>query len=242
VFSVLMGFGVLVSLGWVSWHAAHHRALDVFDQGLVLLTCTLFSSRAGYVAAHWGYFELQRWEIPQVWLGGLSGWGAVFGWLIGGWLSAIFFGESAGRILDRLFLLGAYLAGVGWLGAWVDGSAYGFLAEGAWWGLPAVDEQGVWLQRFPVQLLGALLVAGLWIGLESWARGVELPPGLPTCFGLVGLGLIFLVLSSLRVDETIVWRNLRLDAWAGMGIILAGALGVVWIGMAHWVYLRRSGT
>lgn len=120
--------------------------------------------------------------------------------------------------LAATFSLGA------WLGCWQAGCAYGPPVD-AWWGLPARDELGVILLRWPVQLAGAVLTLVL-MALLDRVRAQVKAPGLIPGAGLLGGSLMMLALSFVRADPAPVWQGLRLDSWAAVGF---AGMGIIWL-------------
>ena len=228
IFQLLLVLGVGIGLARVALRAPARQALWLVDQGLLVLLAALVGGRVGYVALNWDYFNLQRAEIVQVWLGGISGLGAAHGFVIGLCLSGLRPGARLGYLADSLAPLGLSLAVSAWLAAWWTGSAYGpFLEAGV--GLPARDESGAWAVRFPTQLVGALLTLGLWAGLdmlENKIKPARLTPGALAAVGLLGFSFLMVGLSFLRVDPLPVWRGLRVDAWASLGLVAWELLGL----------------
>jgi prolipoprotein diacylglyceryltransferase len=147
-----------------------------------------------------GLFSVFPNEIYQVWLGGLSGSGAVFGFLIGLILTAWLHAESPLDLADRLVPLGMSLTAAGWLAAWWSGAAYGAQLE-AWYALPARGEAGLWEMRFPTQLFGSLLTLGVWIVIDRFVRPGAVP-GLRSALALLGIGLTLAGLSFMGRSGT----------------------------------------
>ena len=237
-FSVLLAFGAVIGLGWAVWLAPGKRASRYVDIGLGLLAGALLGGRVLFVALNWPYFRLHPLEIGQVWLGGLSGAGALFGGLLAVALAATLTRQPLGALADLYLPLVMSVTISAWLGCWLAGAAYGHaLASG--WGMPARDEWGGLSLRFPLQLLGALLTLLLFYLLDqarqknrSLLRRNRLAlfrclsrPGLVSGLALLGLGLELAGLSLLRADPGMAWRGLRLEVWGGLAL---AALGLVW--------------
>jgi prolipoprotein diacylglyceryltransferase len=230
--SLLLALGVVLGLGWCAYHAPARDSLRLTDQGLVALAGALAGGRLGYIAMNWEYFQTRPAETWQVWLGGLSGFGAAYGFVIAIFLIALASGEHPGALADHLLPLGLLLGASAWLAAWWAGDAYGAqignLPVAAWLVLPARDESGAWALRWPTQLAGAVLTLALWAVLERLDRRFPALrryfPGSLAALGLLGVGAIFFALAYTRVDPTRFWRGLRLDAWAGLGLIALGLL------------------
>ncbi len=224
-FSLLISLGTLAGLGLIVIRSPRKLTLRYIDAALGVLIGALVSSRLIYALTNWGYFRLHTGEIFQVWLGGLSAPGALLGAFLGMLFLRIIQLFFLGPLADGLLPLLGTLSIAAWLGCWSDGSAYG-VASTSWFALPAADEWGVVAPRVPVQLLGALLSLGLFIGLEQ-ARTLLRRPGLAASLGLLGWGLIFFGMSFLRADPVQQWSGMRLDAWGALGVIAVGLAGFV---------------
>ena len=119
-----------------------------------------------------------------------------------------------------------------WLACWIEGSAYGEPST-AWWALPAPDEWGALAPRQPVQLMGALLVLGLYWLLEQLRHRLPFPGLAASILGL-GLSAELFGLSFLRADPIPVWLGLRLEAWGAVGM---AAIMIIFLGFG---YLNRA--
>lgn len=231
-FSILILFGVILGLGWCSLRVSPKEALRVVDHGLLALLGALAGGRIGYVVGNWAYFQNHFAETWQVWLGGLSGVGAAYGFVLAIAGIAAISGRSLAALADQLYPLGLSLGVVAWLASWWAGSAYGIQAANlpiaAWFTLPAQDESGAWTLRFPTPLIGALLTLALGASLDRLSRRAPsqkpLPSGKRAVWALIGFGAILFGLSFTRVDPTIYWHGWRLDAWAGLGFVVLGSL------------------
>jgi prolipoprotein diacylglyceryltransferase len=188
--------------------------------------------RLAFVAVQWSYY---RDHLPQTLrLDGLAWPGA----LLGGLLALAWYAQWVKRpfaiLAEALLPLAATFSLGAWLGCWQAGCAYGPPVD-AWWGLPARDELGVLLPRWPVQLAGAVLTV-VWMALLERVRlrqesAGRTAAGYCAALGLLGGSLLMLALSFARADPAPVWQGLRLDSWAAAGF---AGLGVVWI--AHiWI-------
>jgi prolipoprotein diacylglyceryltransferase len=233
IFSLLLGMGAALGLLVCAIRVPPKEALRVTDQGLLALLGALVGARAVYVIIHWGYFQSNAEQTWQVWLGGLSGLGAAYGFIVAILLAALVMDENLGTLADRIAPLGFSLAASAWLAAWWAGSAYGpqsiHLASAGWLALPVQDESGAWAIRWPTQLIGALLTLAFWAVLERlpWLNSTQRKdtPGRMAACGLFGFGAILFVLAYMRVDPVPFWRGLRLDAWGGLGLMSLGILG-----------------
>jgi len=233
-FSILLGLGALVGLLLIVWQAPKEEASRYLNAGLWTLLGALVGSRALVVMENHRYYQSQPGEIAQVWLGGLSGIGALAGGLITILILAAWWDLPAGKLADTLLPLAGAVAITAWLGCWVDRCGYGITSAG-WWALPGRDEWGRLANRVPVQLLGAVFTLVV-IWLLDWVGKRTHIPGLISAIGLFGISAVLFSLSFLRADPTPVWMNLRLEAWGAVVLMLISLilLGVVILRWKFW--------
>ncbi len=219
-FSLLLALGAWLGLSWSVNHASEENARAVFNLGLWALLGAGIIGRAVYAAIHWPYFQNHLIEIPQLWLGGMSGAGALSGGIVASLLAAAIGGQNLGQRSDDLMPLPTAMMASAWLGCWINGCAYG-PETGAWWGIPARNVWGDVASRWPLQPLSALLTLLLFWELErARARGWIQAPGLAASMEGVGLALLGILVASLRVDPVPRWRGLGLDAWFALGFLV----------------------
>ncbi|MCJ7623713.1 MAG: prolipoprotein diacylglyceryl transferase [Anaerolineaceae bacterium] len=213
-FSLLVGFGASLGLLRVFLLVPIWQAPKWLNAGLVTLSGCLIGARLAYVAPNWGYFDDQLLEVPQFWLGGLSWVGAVTGGLLVMLLISHFRPIPLGKLADMLVLMIPPLGVSIWLGCWVAGIAYGPLAsEGALWGIPARDEFGVLMPRFPLQLLASASLLVYCLLVEKKLLQVK-RTGQAAVLMFIGLAGNMLLFTFLRSDPAPEWYGLRQDAWA----------------------------
>ena len=233
VFSIILGFGTLLGLGWMAWQTSDKQVILRLDSGLWVLFGSLVAGRMFYVAINWVYYQSHPLEIYQFWLGGISGPGALTGVLLTLVCVALAKRQSLARLADSILPLELTLTLAAWLGCWQAGCAYG-IETNAWWGMPAKDEWGRIALRAPVQLLGALMTVGV-IALLDWRQRRPLYAGVAASFGLLALGAELLGFSFMRADPTLIWRGLRAEAWSGMGFMVVAVVSL----LASFYYSRK---
>ena len=216
-FSLLVGLGVTLGLGWSVAQAGTRHAERILNLGVAVLLMVLIGSRAFYVILNWGYYHLHLPDVLWVWQGGLSGSGALLGGCLGLLLAAWYARLSPAWLADQFLPLLASLVVAGWLACWLAGCAYGSVSR-AWWALPALDEWGVSDFRVPVQFIGAMLSA-LSLGWLEQQRRLFHRPGLAASLGLSASALILFGLSFLRADPMPLWSGLRMDAWGALAVL-----------------------
>jgi prolipoprotein diacylglyceryltransferase len=207
-------------LAWTAALVPGKHAARWIDQGLLILFGALVGGRLVYVVLAWPFYQYHPLDIPQVWLGGLSGPGALGGGLLALVLLAAFTHQKLGVLADSYMPLAAALVVSVWLACWVDGAAYG-AETAAWWGLPARDEWGDLSRRVPLQMVAACLALGVFWYIDR--RRNSKRHGATAALALSGLGILIFFVALWRVDPSPEWAGLRPEAWAGLGYALVGA-------------------
>jgi len=228
VFSLLISLGVVLGLYWVVSDLKEKQAFRFIDNSLGALLGGLVGSRVVFVATHWSYYRDHMLEVPQVWTGGLSASGAIAGaflaWLILSGINRI----DPALLADQLVPVCMLVSVATWLGCWLEGVAYGPIANGGRWGLLARDEWGIFAVRFPTQLLGAVLTLGWFWFIENLNKWRKLHPGWTAVWGFLGVSAILTGLSFLRVDPVLFWQGLRLDTWGGLSLCILSVICIFW--------------
>ncbi|HEY3344465.1 MAG TPA: prolipoprotein diacylglyceryl transferase family protein [Anaerolineaceae bacterium] len=227
IYAFLIGVGASFGLACVAVQTAPaRRSSALLDGGLISLAGALIGGRAGYVAQNWAHFQAFPAQIPQIWLGGFSGLGAMLGGMLGLLVAAGILRMSPGVLADGLAPMLPPLAVCAWLACWQAGTAYGAAAPGAWWAIPTRDETGLVLPRFPLQPLAAAFTVGLFTLIELIRRRLT-ASGQLAGLSLAGMAALLCAASFLRADPSPVWRSLRWDAWGS-----AALAGICLIGFA----------
>jgi phosphatidylglycerol:prolipoprotein diacylglycerol transferase len=234
-FSLLLGLGALAGLLLTGWRAPQKEMIRYVDAGVFTLFGALLGSRALTVAVNFNYYQTHMSEIYQVWLGGLSGIGALVGGILAVFILAVGWRMPLGSLADALLPLAGALTITAWMGCWVDGCGYG-VPSSAWWAVPARDEWGVLANRIPVQMVGAALtLVIIWL-LDRSSKRLSVH-GMSATIGLFGLSAVVFGLSYLRSDPTPIWNGLRLDAWGAIGLMIFSSVAVV-ILLLRWKYKK----
>lgn len=229
-FSLWVGVGAVLGLWRLARSVPPQQAGASVSDGLFVLLVSLMGARFFYAAVNWPYFSAHPLEVFQIWLGGFEWPGAVAGASL-----AIFFlayrsrTQSSNRplggrrppagwiplgwVADRLYPLLPPVAITAWLGSWMSGIAYGSaLPNQTWWGIPTLDESGIYHYYFPLQPVAALALLIFYVILEHHVKPLH-PPGKLTAWAVFGLLVNLLVVSLLRADLTPAWHGLPMDAW-----------------------------
>jgi prolipoprotein diacylglyceryltransferase len=238
-FSLLLGLGTLSGLLLTSWRAPQKELLRYIDAAVMILFIALLGGRALFVAVHWTYYGSHLGEILQVWLGGLSGIGALAGGSLAVIIIALIMKLPMGVLADVLLPLAGTLTVSAWLGCWFDRCAYGLPSQ-AWWAIPQQDEWGVLANRVPVQLMGAAFTLILIWFLDQLGRQLAVH-GLRGVLGVLAVSLVIFALSYLRADPAPIWNGLRLDAWGALMLIIV-CLAVVVVLLLDWKFRKKVST
>jgi prolipoprotein diacylglyceryltransferase len=131
-YSLLLGVGALSGLLLACWRAPQKELSCYMSAGVWVLFGTLIGSRITTVMVNFPYYQAHPGEIFTVWMGGLSGLGA----LAGGALSIIIVSKwkniNTGALGDALFPLAGTIMITAWLGCWLGSCGYGYPSS-AWW-------------------------------------------------------------------------------------------------------------
>jgi prolipoprotein diacylglyceryltransferase len=236
-FSILLGVGALLGLLLLVWRAPKKEAERYLDAGLWILFAALAGGRLIGVAVNFKYYQNHPGEILQVWLGGISGVGALAGGVVAIIILSVWWKLPAGKLADALLPLTGAIAISAWLGCWADSCSYGMPSE-LWWAIPGRDEWGVLAKRVPVQLLGALLTLVI-IWCLDWASKHIRIQGLIATIGLFGISAVIFSLSFLRADPVLIVNGLRLEAWAAIGLMIISLTAVVVL-LLHWKFKNKK--
>ncbi len=228
-FSLLIAIGVTIGLFLMAKDAPKVALQAHFTAGIWSLLGAAILGRGIYVVIHWNYFQAQPNEIPQIWLGGISGHAAIVGGFISLALFAMITKTHFGALSDALLPLLTTLMISAWLGCWINGCLYGPEVQ-AWWGVPARDEWGEFAARWPLQLVGASLTLLIAWGVDQIPeRNWLSAPGLAAALEVGCIALTLLWAATFRVDPVPQWRNLGLDTWASFGLFILAITGAILI-------------
>jgi len=223
LFTVLAGFGASLGLWRILRAAPDEVKLNHLISGLTALLGAFIGARTVYVLAHPVFFSLHPGEAAQFWSGGWNAFGALAGAVLFTLLAAAVMRIRALHSLDTISLLLLPLATLIWLGLWYEGVAYGIpLPSNAFFSLPAPDETGMLVNRFPLQLAAAVTLLFLLWFIEYRTRSDR--PGFR--FSMLGLGFSthLLVFSMFRSDQVFPIRGIRSDAFFSLLSALIFAL------------------
>jgi len=223
----MIAIGSAVGLYWISADSPQKNLQENFAAGIWALIGAAIIGRAIYISLHWGYLQTHLIEIPQIWLGGISAYGAITGGILTTGLAAVITKTGFGKLADALIPLMTAIVISAWLGCWINGCMYGPQMQ-TWWGIPARDEWGEFSHRWPLQLMGALLTLLIDRGIyHARGRGWLPAPGLAAAFQLGCIALTLVWAASFRVDPVPQWRNFGLDTWAALGLLSLSIISAI---------------
>ncbi|MCA1954051.1 MAG: prolipoprotein diacylglyceryl transferase [Anaerolinea sp.] len=233
-FSLWIGVGAVLGLVLVFWRAPAEQAVQNLCAAFGVLVGALMGARAAFVWAYAAAFANRPQQMWMVWLGGLSGPGAVLGALLMVGLLALLLRRSVWQAADAwLAPLLPPLVVMSWLAAWTAGVAYGAALPSD--SLLAVATPPDGSPRWPLQWVAALL-CWLLLGAEETSRR-RFFAGQRSARMVLTLGWVLLLFSVLRVDPRPMWYGLPYDLWAALAIWLLGVV-LFFAAWASWRWQR----
>lgn len=198
-FGLLLALGLLFGVYYV-WSHGLDAALPeekLLDRAIIVVIAGLLGARLLYVFSNLGLYSDDWISVLSFWNGGLSFWGAILGGAVAVRVIAGRFHWPAGSLFDLAAPALALGASFGYIGALLQGSAYGGETTFAW----GVRLQGLAGLHHPSEILEALLQLGIFFFLLRLRKKAP--------FGGF-LALIYLILYSfgrfvlefLRGDQT----------------------------------------
>jgi len=221
---------------WLARREARRQGVDperVTDLGVVVLVCSVVAARLTYVLLHWKYFAGHAGEIVQVWTGGLSFHGGLFGGVLG---AAVY--SKASRVgfwrLSEVCTLSLPLGyAIARLGCFLNGCCYGGRTSLPWgfaFHLTA-DRPEVTAPSHPAQLYASALNLLLFWGLLRLRRRPH-REGQLFAWYLVGYSIARIIVEYFRrgVTASVVWDGVTQAQAASLVVIVLGVLLSLWLG------------
>lgn len=198
-------FGLFLALGllfgtYQVWKYGRLFSLPeekLLDGTLIVVLSGLVGARLLYVASNPTAFAEDPWSAAAFWRGGLSFWGALIGGMVAIRIIASRFHWPAGNLFDLAAPAVALGSFFGYIGALLNGSAYGAQTDFVW-GIKIPGLEGM---RHPTQVIEALLQLALFVFLISIRRKVPFAGFLGFIYIIVySMGRF--VVEFLRGDQT----------------------------------------
>lgn len=201
------------------------RIPDPFMAGIAALLFGLIVARLGYIFLHLEYFRLNPAETIYLWEGGLSGFSAGAGALLGLGFYSLRSRGSIWTLGDALAIPAQFVLFGSWTGCWFEGCAYGIPASIDPFVL-GTDPFSSSIPRWPTQGLGVLLSL-LSFALLTWIGERETPPGLRLALSVTAGAMSAATISLYRSDPVLLVGPARMDTW---GYALLTLIGLVLMG------------
>jgi prolipoprotein diacylglyceryltransferase len=238
-YALILGLGASLGILQVARSAPPKLVQRYLDAAILVLFAAAAGARLVYVGLHWPYYLEQPLVIIQVWQGGLSAPGAIAGGLLATFCLAKSLRVPFYRLADTLTPLLAPLCTAAWLGCWASGSAYGLpVAAGSWWGIPAIDETGTVMLRFPLQFLAALSLAVLLGWIELKKNPLKMP-GQKASLMVLGVNASYLAATFLMGDPAPGWAGLRPESWMAIFLSLLNLAACLFV--FRFIHLPKRG-
>ncbi|MHC4940428.1 MAG: prolipoprotein diacylglyceryl transferase [Planctomycetota bacterium] len=171
---------------------------EIYDLTRRVATGVLVGGRLVEVVFYeWAYYGQHLWQIPAIWLGGMS----THGILLGGTLGLLFHCRKSGRpfldLADTLAISAAFIMGMGRIGNFIDGQIVGSITTMPW-GVKFPDADGY---RHPVVLYDGLKNLAL-VPVLLWLRSRNPPRGVVLGWFLFGYGFLRIPIDFFREYRT----------------------------------------
>lgn len=232
-FPLILAIGSTVGIFSIARRSPDKLLTARFQAMLWGLTGAAILGRIVHITVHWTYYSEHMIESAQIWLGGISGAGALLGGLLAVAIYAVITKRNLAHLMDSLRPLLTTITVSAWLGCWINGVFYGPQVQ-AWWGVPATDEWGEISLRWPLQPTVALITLLIAWGIDRiQAREQYQTPGLAASLEVGAIALLFVGAAFLRADPVPKLGLLNLNTWIALGIFIATLIALA-------VFIRRK--
>ncbi len=204
---------------------------EVYNLSIFIAICVLLGGRMIEVVFYeWEYYGSHLWDIPAIWLGGMSTHGILLGAIVGIILFCRLHKRSFFEIADVLAFAGAYIMGVGRIGNFIDGQIVGSVTD-VFWGVKFPDVEGF---RHPVVLYDGMKNL-LLIPFLLMVRRTRPPRGVIVAHFLLWYGFLRIFIDLFREYRTTFFG---LPAGQEFNILMT----VVGSCLLFWFYRKRMDT
>jgi prolipoprotein diacylglyceryl transferase len=232
-YGLLLAVGVLVA-GWMTRREFRRRGLDpelVYSIAVWAVPMGLVGARLYHVITDWSAFSNDLGDIPAIWNGGLSIFGAVLGGMVGTWIgcrrTGMRFWVVADCVAPGLILAQA----IGRWGNYFNQELYGKPTDLPWavkidnpppGHAPGSTFHPMFLYESITNLL--ILCVLLWFVRRYWNR---VPAG--TVFALYGMlyNAVRVPLETMKIDPADHVLGQRVNVWVALILFLISAVAFV---------------
>ena len=233
-YSLILLLAIGVAFVIINREAKREQMPRLFLENLFFYTIltSFLGARLYYVVFNWSYYQINFWEIFQIWNGGL----AIHGGLISGMLFVIWYSlkhaKSPLKIFDMIVpgLLVAQI--IGRFGNFFNSEAYG----------KVVEKSTLIALKIPEFIINGMKINGVYhhptflyesiwnlIGLIVIyfnKRFFKLKVGTITMFYLLWYGLGRFMIEGMR-NDSLLWNNVRVAQLVSLVMVVAAILGYI---------------
>jgi prolipoprotein diacylglyceryl transferase len=232
-YGLLLAIGVLLG-GWMARREFRRRRIDpelAYSIAVWAVPLGLAGARLYHVVTDWDAFKNDYSQIPAIWNGGLSIFGAVLGGMLGTWIGSrrvkLPFWRVADCIAPGLILAQA----LGRWGNYFNQELYGKPTDRPW-GLKIdhpVPPYGGSTTFQPMFLYESLLdvllfVVLVWFSRRNWNR---VPIGTVFALYVMLYDLYRVPLETLKIDPADIIAGQRVNVWVSGCLFLVGLIAFV---------------
>jgi prolipoprotein diacylglyceryl transferase len=229
-YGLLLAIGVLIA-GWIARREFRRRSLDpelVYTIAVWAVPMGLVGARLYHVATDWDAFSNDLGQVPAIWNGGLSIFGAVLGGMLGAWI-------GTRRVHMRFWVVadcvapGIVLAqALGRFGNYFNQELYGKPSDLPWAVKidappPPYAPGSTFHPTFLYESIWDLVVFGLLILFirRFWNR---VPAGTVFALYVALYSLGRIPIERLRIDTADIIFGQRVNVWVAVILLIVGAV------------------
>jgi phosphatidylglycerol:prolipoprotein diacylglycerol transferase len=232
----VIGFGAAWLLGL--YRAKSSSVWDKDKVGDLLFYCALgvvLGGRMGYVLFYdFAGFVANPLSLLMVWQGGMSFHGGLLGVTLGMFLFARKVGLSLFSVADFVAPLVTIGLFAGRIGNFINGELWGKITDSSW-GMWVYDPViGEMVQKYPTQLLQALLEGLVLFVLLWWYSSKPRPSGSVAGLFLAAYGVFRIVAEFFRAPDAHL--GYLAGDWLTMGMVLSLPMILIGLGLIVWAY------
>lgn len=241
-------YGLMYVIGFASaWFLGNLRARGhsqwnkdkVSDLIFYSALGVVLGGRIGYVLFYdFSSFVANPLSLLMVWQGGMSFHGGLLGVTVAMWLLARKFGMRLLTVADFVAPLVAIGLFAGRIGNFINGELWGKVTDsplGMWVYDSSVNAV---IQKYPTQLLQALLEGLVMFVLLWWYSAKPRPTGSVAGLFLVAYGVFRIIAEFFRMPDAHI--GYLAGDWLTQGQVLSVPMIIVGVGIMLWAYKKSS--